>query len=525
MEVTINAVTAWVDPQRPVTGPPIDWTQIDTFVVHYTAANNLIDGDPGENWAGIPQYLRSIQLDYLTNRPQYNSAGVKTASGYSIGYHFAIDQRGVVWTLRGWDIRSAANVDHNQRTFTVLFLVDGNDEATPAAVAAAKYLLAEAVRRARRKLVVTGHGLLSGAQTSCPGAGLLRQIRGGIFSEITVNPFVPSTDAYVHRLDGFDGSHWQKDAGPVDFAALRRSTWWFAWKATQSIRGADPTFTWARNNVAPLGFRHRFFYHWLSSTTDVAAQADHYLRTVGTLAVGEGVMLDAEETGITEASCLAWLERVEAVIQRPSSVYTGLYVAGGTIWKSAKIRNSNFGPRPMHLAAYCTRERLLELLKSTDTTALPIHAWQYSSNGPVPGITGRADMNTIIDPAIFDRSCGIVESPAPAPAPIPIPVPPPQDDEDMATIITNNEQRLEAAPKVEKYVLMPNGKLRHLPLVEWQLLGQKEGVPLDNWVLDTVLGWWKPEDGESAPCPPCPDCPPCPPVSIPTTITLQGKLS
>lgn len=333
---------------------------------------------------------------------------------------------------------------------------------------------------------------------------------------------MPNTDLYVHRLDGFDGSHWQPDAGPVDFAVLRSAVWWFAWKATEGKGYVDPTFRNARAQTAPLGFRHRLYYHWIKPNNDPVVEADHYLRTIGPLAAGEGVMLDAEEAGITEDLCVRWLERVEATTKRPSSVYTGLYVAGGAIWKSDRIRNSQYGPRPMHLAAYTTRAGLLGHLTRTGNLDREIHAWQWSSNGPVPGITGRADMNTIIDPDIYDRCCGVVALPVPEPIPTPTP-----DDDDMK-IITNNEPRNGQEPKVEKYGLMPNGKLRHLSLVEWQIYGSQDGIPLDNWVLDSVLGWYT--DPAQAVCPPCPDCncPECPDVHVPptpTTIHLTGTLS
>lgn len=228
---------------------------------------------------------------------------------------------------------------------------------------------------------------------------------------------------YVRRLDGHDGSHWQVDAGPVDWNVLVDAVWWFAWKATQSTRYVDPTFAAARRQAdRRAGFRHRLPYHWLSSTTDPEQQADHHLRTVGEPGPW-GSMLDAEENGITVDSCLGWLEYFEARRRRPAAVYSGLYVAGGTIWRSERIREGRFGPRPMILAAYVSRENLLARMRSLGVAHLPMHAWQYSSAGPVPGITGRADMNAVFDRAVFDRICGI-EAARPEPVPPHLPVPP-----------------------------------------------------------------------------------------------------
>lgn len=251
------------------------------------------------------------------------------------------------------------------------------------------------------------------------------------------------TDQYLHRLDGHDGSHWQYDAGPVDLTVLALRTFWLSWKATQSTKYNDPTFARVKDQVRVQRlFTYFLPYHWLSSTTDPEAQANHFLRAIGNLRPGEGTMLDAEENGITVPGCLNWLEAVEEETRRPSSVYTGLYVAGGTIWRSQHIRNSKYGPRPMHLAAYITRASLLSRLNQLGVAGLPIHAWQYSSNGPVPGITGRADMNTIIDRLAYDLACSQQQKPTPIPEkpPVVIPPVPVQEDDDMKVFLVQDNR-------------------------------------------------------------------------------------
>lgn len=220
----------------------------------------------------------------------------------------------------------------------------------------------------------------------------------------------------VHRLDGPDCSHWQSDAGHLDLSVTRAvPTHFLGWKATQSTGYIDPSFNTFRGIASALKFNWVLPYHWLSSTTDPVAQADHYLAVVGTFRPCEGAMLDAEEAGITVEKCLAWLERVEAVTHRPSSVYTGIYVAGGSIWKDARIRSSKYGPRMMHLAAYVSSDNLVARLTKLGLIELPIDAWQWSSNGPVPGITGRCDMNAVFNLKGYDS----IVAPAPPPAPWP----------------------------------------------------------------------------------------------------------
>ena len=158
----------WQDPKLPVNGSKIIWKTIDTVAIHYTADDDLIDGDPGEDWASIPAYLRAIQKSYETSR------------GYSVGYNVAVDQRGGAWELRGFDIKCAANKGHNDHTWAILVLVDGTDPASVAAQQTIRELVALAETHADRALAIKGHCQLP-ASTACPGVGLLGQIIDGVF--------------------------------------------------------------------------------------------------------------------------------------------------------------------------------------------------------------------------------------------------------------------------------------------------------------------------------------------------------
>lgn len=212
------------------------------------------------------------------------------------------------------------------------------------------------------------------------------------------------------RLDGFDGYHGQKEHGTDLAVAHAAGLWWIGWKATQSTTYVDPTFADIR--ASWTAFAQRCMYHWLSSITDPLAQAAHYIATVGTFATGEAAMLDAEEAGIAVAKALAWCEAVEDVTHRPTIIYSGLYVAGGTIWNSPELRMSKYGLRPFIVAAYVSEANLRARMTALGSKALD--GWQYSSDGPVPGVVGRCDMDQIDNVPAFNLACGI---PAPAPSP------------------------------------------------------------------------------------------------------------
>lgn len=186
---TVHARETWQDPSYPVFGPIDDSRNNDTVVIHYTAADDLIDGDPGEHAENLPAYMRAMQKSYVLNR------------GYSLGYLFAVDWLGGIWQIRGWEYQSAANLNHNAHTVPILMLVDGADGATAEAAASVRLIVAEAQRRAGVRLAIVGHGQLSGAATACPGAGLLAQIKAGAFyPSVPVTPPVP--DVPVQPVEG-----------------------------------------------------------------------------------------------------------------------------------------------------------------------------------------------------------------------------------------------------------------------------------------------------------------------------------
>lgn len=246
-------------------------------------------------------------------------------------------------------------------------------------------------------------------------------------------------------FNGADISHHQYDAGPVNLYTTRaiHGGDWFACKATQSISYLDPTLKLSRPVARNANFRNIGLYHWLSSTTNVAQQAAWYLSVVGQLANNEFAMLDAEEAGITAPNCDAWCKYVENGVTwngkrysgtgKPVVVYTGAYVTGGTIFQSSTLRHSNFGDRPFIIAAYTTLKKMKAL---PGVASYPPHAWQYSSSGPVAGITGRCDMNMIFDWAAMDHACaGTVVVPEPQPDPDPDPQPDPDPTPPPASTI------------------------------------------------------------------------------------------
>lgn len=278
------------------------------------------------------------------------------------------------------------------------------------------------------------------------------------------------------RLDAVDVARYQKD---VDWKTMFDSGVQMAiYKATQGSTYVDPYFAVNRGNSRAAGFRFRLAYHFLSSDVDIKKQAEHFARTVGFFNPGEGIMLDAERDNltnkeVTEEQCLEWISLIEEKFHRPVAVYSGYYVNAGRIWKSKKIFN---GKRPRCLAAYIAEASMKKIVGEYFPDM-----WQYSSNGPVPGVVGRCDMNHVYDWTKFHAVCGLATLP-------PVQKPPIKKDKDMPIILTNAEVRNGFAIGAYWYELKDSQKFHELNLTvvkAYQLAGVAP-IPMTNDELDQI---------------------------------------
>lgn len=191
-----------------------DWTStvqipgnIRQPVAHYTAADDLIDGDPGEHAEDLPAYIAAIQRFYVNFR------------GYSIGYFWAVDWLGGAWELRGFQHKSAANKSHNEYTAPILFLVDGDDPMTAEAADTGRKIWREYRHRAELAGQTAfanrpkGHGQLyeetgKGTDTPCPGGGIRAQIASGTLDLDHDTPTIPEPEPemieFVRRIHAND---------------------------------------------------------------------------------------------------------------------------------------------------------------------------------------------------------------------------------------------------------------------------------------------------------------------------------
>lgn len=285
-----------------------------------------------------------------------------------------------------------------------------------------------------------------------------------------------TTDTSPGRRDMGDGSHYQFDKGAVDLSKVKATgVRGWAQKVSQSINFIDPTWTRACTQMLLADFEWMAGYHWVSSTTDPEKQASWFLQCLGEAAAVMALMADAEETPLSVDNLLGFYQEVERLrakqfgIQAPCTEYTGAFVTKGTIFSDPRLRESKYGIRPVILAAYTTRAKMLDL---PNVQKMGIQGWQYSSSGSFSGIVGNVDVDEIQDMGAFQVSMHGTYTP---------PEPPPIEDVDMVAIVTNEDAYTDDAgiahAALETKWEYLGGERIHIPFEYWNGLGAPAGNP------------------------------------------------
>lgn len=182
------------------------------------------------------------------------------------------------------------------------------------------------------------------------------------------------------NANGVDVSHFQ---GDIDWSAVRGSGVAFAFaKATQGTSYVDPKFpaNWAGMGSAGVV---RGAYHFFEAADDPAAQARHFVSTVGTWEAGDlAPVVDVEQGGGTPtvSSVQAFLDAVEQATQRTPMIYVSPSFA-------AEHLGDGFGRYPLWVAEYGVSSPRVPAGWSTWTF------WQHSDGGTVPGVPGGVDLD------------------------------------------------------------------------------------------------------------------------------------
>ncbi len=186
-------------------------------------------------------------------------------------------------------------------------------------------------------------------------------------------------------IHGIDVSHWQ---GGVDWGAVRRSGRLFAFaKATEGASFVDDTFAGNRLGMAGAGLALRGFYHFARPDRNTAAaEASHFLRTVGPLAPGEVAVLDLEVApgpGVGDWAA-EWLRLVAQATGRTPVLYSyQTYLTS--------IPTSRLTQYPLWVAAWGADDGTVPATPPQTDRWSRWTWWQYTSNARVPGVNGPVD--------------------------------------------------------------------------------------------------------------------------------------
>ena len=223
----------------------------------------------------------------------------------------------------------------------------------------------------------------AGARTAVSSAlALLLAMVGvlGVGAVVTAGPAAGA--APIH---GIDVSSWQ---GTVDWGAVRGSGRLFAFaKATEGATFVDRTFPGNRVGMAGAGLILRGFYHFARpDRNSAAAEAAHFLRTVGPLGPGEVAVLDLEVApgpGVGE-----WAAEWLGIVARATGRVPVLYSYQSYLYS---IPTSRLTQYPLWVASWGDNDgRIPSSPPGTDRWSKWTW-WQYTSNATVPGVSGRVD--------------------------------------------------------------------------------------------------------------------------------------
>jgi GH25 family lysozyme M1 (1,4-beta-N-acetylmuramidase) len=195
-------------------------------------------------------------------------------------------------------------------------------------------------------------------------------------------------------LEGLDVSHWQN---AIDWRAVASAGKSFSYiKASEDVDFVDDMYTTNRAGANAAGLKIGA-YHFAqpdASPGDGAAEADHFVDTANPAQGDLLPVLDLERSGGLSQAALTdwvrgWLDRVEERVGVRAVIYCSpnfwKNYMGDTTWFA------NNGYEVLWVAHWTTAAG--PTVPGGAWGANGWTFWQYTSNGVVPGIAGRVDLN------------------------------------------------------------------------------------------------------------------------------------
>jgi GH25 family lysozyme M1 (1,4-beta-N-acetylmuramidase) len=208
-------------------------------------------------------------------------------------------------------------------------------------------------------------------------------------------PTLPATPTWI---EGIDISHWQIDGKtPIDWAKVAAAGKQFVFlKASEATDYADPTYPRSRSGAKANGLLVGAYHFAQPDATlgDAVAEADHFIDTAAPVSGELLPVLDLEATGgLDDAALIAWVKAFLGRVYERTGVRSAIYVSP-SFW-SNRMNNSQWfaanGYTVLWIAHWTTGPQ--PTVPASNWGGKSWTFWQYTSDGTVPGIVGRVDLN------------------------------------------------------------------------------------------------------------------------------------
>ena len=210
----------------------------------------------------------------------------------------------------------------------------------------------------------------------------------------SATPAPTPTPSPGKTIEGVDISHWQ---GTINWTSVAGAGKKFAFmKATEDTNYTDPTYTSNRSSARSAGLVVGA-YHFAQPSATVgngAAQADHFINVASPASGDLYPVLDLERSnGLTWTQMTVWVkEFLERVYQRTG--VRGVIYCSPSFWKNYMGDTGWFasnGYTILWVAHWTTAPS--PIMPAANWGGKSWTFWQYTSDGTVPGISGRVDLD------------------------------------------------------------------------------------------------------------------------------------
>lgn len=202
----------------------------------------------------------------------------------------------------------------------------------------------------------------------------------GLFRSISTSAF----------REGIDVSHWQ---GAIDWAKVKSAGKTFAIaKATEGVGFKDDRYD--RNKAGAMGQGIKFgAYHFARPGNDPVKEADWFVNNAG---MQHGMLiptLDLERTGGLGTTALtnwvkSWVQRVDARLGVKPMIYVS-----PSFWRTYMGNTRWFADNGYAILWVANWGVTSPSVPGENWGGKSWTFWQYTSDGSVPGISGRVDLN------------------------------------------------------------------------------------------------------------------------------------